>query len=134
MKYAVTEVNTDQVDYSNKHITYIIVVILIVIAVSLFGGWRNIRFLQGQRDILKEQNEKLKVDYSALSDTLRLREKRYKEIVKERKDLEEEISIREREINNINNDHEEDLIVIDNSDVNNDIISVSDIFCNHERR
>ena len=121
-------------DYSNKHITYIIVVILIVIAVSLFGGWRNIRFLQGQRDILKEQNEKLKVDYSALSDTLRLREKRYKEIVKERKDLEEEISIREREINNINNDHEEDLIVIDNSDVNNDIISVSDIFCNHERR
>jgi len=122
------------VDYSNKHITYIIVVILIVIAVSLFGGWRNIRFLQGQRDILKEQNEKLKVDYSALSDTLRLREKRYKEIVKERKDLEEEISIREREINNINNDHEEDLIVIDNSDVNNDIISVSDIFCNHERR
>jgi len=134
LKYAVTEVNTDQVDYSNKHITYIIVVILIVIAVSLFGGWRNIRFLQGQRDILKEQNEKLKVDYSALSDTLRLREKRYKEIVKERKDLEEEISIREREINNINNDHEEDLIVIDNSDVNNDIISVSDIFCNHERR
>ena len=134
MKYAVTEVNTDQVDYSNKHITYIIVVILIVIAVSLFGGWRNIRFLQEQRDILKEQNEKLKVDYSALSDTLRLREKRYKEIVKERKDLEEEISIREREINNINNDHEENLIVIDNSDVNNDIISVSDIFCNHERR
>lgn len=121
-------------DYSNKHITYIIVVILIVIAVSLFGGWRNIRFLQEQRDILKEQNEKLKVDYSALSDTLRLREKRYKEIVKERKDLEEEISIREREINNINNDHEENLIVIDNSDVNNDIISVSDIFCNHERR
>ena len=124
----------DQVDYSNKHITYIIVIILVVIAVSLFGGWRNIRFLQGQRDILKEQNEKLKVDYSALSDTLRLREKRYREIVKEREDLEEEISIREREINNINSDHEEDLIVIDNSDVNNDIISVSDIFCNHERR
>ena len=121
-------------DYNNKYITYIVVVILIVIAVSLFGGWRNIRFLQGQRDILKEQNEKLKVDYSALSDTLRLREKRYREIVKEREDLEEEISIREREINNINNDHEEDLIVIDNSDVNNDIISVSDIFCNHERR
>lgn len=124
----------DRVDYNNKYITYIVVVILIVIAVSLFGGWRNIRFLQGQRDILKEQNEKLKVDYSALSDTLRLREKRYKEIVKERKDLEEEISIREREINNINSDHEKDLIVIDNSDVNNDIISVSDIFCNHERR
>jgi len=124
----------DQVDYSNKHITYIIVIILVVIAVSLFGGWRNIRFLQGQRDILKEQNEKLKVDYSALSDTLRLREKRYREIIKEREDLEEEISIREREINNINSDHEEDLIVIDNSDVNNDIISVSDIFCNHERR
>ena len=121
-------------DYNNKYITYIVVVILIVIAVSLFGGWRNIRFLQGQRDILKEQNEKLKVDYSALSDTLRLREKRYREIVKERKDLEEEISIREREIKNINNDHEKDLIVIDNSDVNNDIISVSDIFCNHERR
>tara|TARA_R110002096_G_scaffold348137_2_gene541376 strand:+ start:877 stop:1245 length:369 start_codon:yes stop_codon:yes gene_type:complete len=121
-------------DYNNKYITYIVVVILIVIAVSLFGGWRNIRFLQGQRDILKEQNEKLKVDYSALSDTLRLREKRYKEIVKEREDLEEEISIREREIKNINNDHEKDLIVIDNSDVNNDIISVSDIFCNHERR
>ena len=121
-------------DYSNKHITYIIVIILVVIAVSLFGGWRNIRFLQGQRDILKEQNEKLKVDYSALSDTLRLREKRYREIVKEREDLEEEISIREREINNINSDHEKDLIVIDNSDVNNDIISVSDIFCNHERR
>jgi len=122
------------VDYSNKHITYIIVIILIVIAVSLFGGWRNIRFLQGQRDILKEQNEKLKVEYSALSDTLRLREKRYREIVKKRKDLEEEISIREREIKNIDNDHEKDLIVIDNSDVNNDIISVSDIFCNHERR
>lgn len=130
----VTEVNTDQVDYNNKHIMYIVVVILIVIAVSLFGGWRNIRFLQGQRDILKEQNEKLKVDYSALSDTLQLREKRYREIVKEREDLEEEISIREREIKNINNDHEKDLIVIDNSDVNNDIISVSDIFCNHERR
>ena len=82
----------------------------------------------------KRTEWKIKVDYSALSDTLRLREKRYKEIVKERKDLEEEISIREREINNINNDHEENLIVIDNSDVNNDIISVSDIFCNHERR
>jgi septal ring factor EnvC (AmiA/AmiB activator) len=122
------------VDYNNKYITYIAVVILIVIAVSLFGGWRNIKFLQGQRDILKEQNEKLKVEYSALSDTLRLREKRYKEIVKERKDLEEEISIREREIKNIDNEHEKDLIVIDNSDVNNDIIGVSDIFCNHDRR
>ena len=130
----VTEVITDRVDYNNKYITYIAVVILIVIAVSLFGGWRNIKFLQGQRDILKEQNEKLKVEYSALSDTLRLREKRYKEIVKERKDLEEEISIREREIKNIDNEHEKDLIVIDNSDVNNDIIGVSDIFCNHDRR
>ena len=108
--------------------------IIIIIAVSLFGGYRNIRFLQNQRDILKEQNERLRVQYISLSDTLRLREKRYKEIVKQINDLEEEISIREREIKNIDNDHEKDLIVIDNSDVNNDIIGVSDIFCNHERR
>ena len=124
----------DQVNYNNKHIMYVAVVIIIIIAVSLFGGYRNIRFLQNQRDILKEQNERLRVQYISLSDTLRLREKRYKEIVKQRNDLEEEISIREREIKNIDNDHEKDLIVIDNSDVNNDIIGVSDIFCNHERR
>lgn len=124
----------DQVNYNNKHIMYVAVVIIIIIAVSLFGGYRNIRFLQNQRDILKEQNERLRVQYISLSDTLRLREKRYKEIVKQRNNLEEEISIREREIKNIDNDHEKDLIVIDNSDVNNDIIGVSDIFCNHERR
>ena len=124
----------DQVNYNNKHIMYVAIVIIIIIAVSLFGGYRNIRFLQNQRDILKEQNERLRVQYISLSDTLRLREKRYKEIVKQRNDLEEEISIREREIKNIDNDHEKDLIVIDNSDVNNDIIGVSDIFCNHERR
>ena len=124
----------DQVNYNNKHIMYVAVVIIIIIAVSLFGGYRNIRFLQNQRDVLKEQNERLRVQYISLSDTLRLREKRYREIVKQRNDLEEEISIREREIKNIDNDHEKDLIVIDNSDVNNDIIGVSDIFCNHERR
>jgi len=128
------QVNTDQVNYNNKHIMYVAIVIIIIIAVSLFGGYRNIRFLQSQRDILKEQNERLRVQYISLSDTLRLREKRYKEIVKQRNNLEEEISIREREIKNIDNDHEKDLIVIDNSDVNNDIIGVSDIFCNHERR
>ena len=134
MRSAGTQVNMDQVNYNNKHIMYVAVVIIIIIAVSLFGGYRNIRFLQNQRDILKEQNERLRVQYISLSDTLRLREKRYKEIVKQRNDLEEEISIREREIKNIDNDHEKDLIVIDNSDVNNDIIGVSDIFCNHERR
>jgi len=128
------QVNTDQVNYNNKYIMYVAVVMIIIIAVSLFGGYRNIRFLQNQRDVLKEQNERLRLQYISLSDTLRLREKRYKEIVKQRNDLEEEISIREREIKNIDNDHEKDLIVIDNSDVNNDIISVSDIFCNHERR
>ena len=128
------QVNTDQVNYNNKHIMYVAVVIIIIIAVSLFGGYRNIRFLQNQRDVLKEQNERLRVQYISLSDTLRIREKRYREIVKQRNDLEEEISIREREIKNIDNDHEKDLIVIDNSDVNNDIIGVSDIFCNHERR
>ncbi len=128
------QVNTDQVNYNNKHIMYVALVIIIIIAVSLFGGYRNIRFLQNQRDILPEQNERLGVQYISLSDTLRLREKRYKEIVKQRNNLEEEISIREREIKNIDNDHEKDLIVIDNSDVNNDIIGVSDIFCNHERR
>jgi len=128
------QVNTDQVNYNNKYIMYVAIVIIIIIAVSLFGGYRNIRFLQNQRDILKEQNERLRLQYISLSDTLRLREKRYKEIVKQRNDLEEEISIREREIKNIDNDHEKDLIVIDNSDVNNDIIGVSDIFCNHERR
>jgi len=122
------------VNYNNKYIMYVAVVMIIIIAVSLFGGYRNIRFLQNQRDVLKEQNERLRLQYISLSDTLRLREKRYKEIVKQRNDLEEEISIREREIKNIDNDHEKDLIVIDNSDVNNDIISVSDIFCNHERR
>ena len=134
MRSAGTQVNMDQVNYNNKHIMYVAVVIIIIIAVSLFGGYRNIRFLQNQRDILKEQNERLRVQYISVSDTLRLREKRYKEIVKQRNDLEEEISIREREIKNIDNDHEKDLIVIDNSDVNNDIIGVSDIFCNHERR
>ena len=120
----------------NKDIIYILVifVFITVSASSLFAGWRHIKYLESERDLLKSNNKELLKEKEGLDKILKERKKELKKVLDERKLLEVRIAEKEKELKEIDIEYEKDIIDIADSNINGDISEVSNIFSNHSRR
>lgn len=113
---------------------FTIFVIVIVSAGSLFAGWKHIKYLESERDLLKSNNKELLKEKEGLDKILKERKKELEKVLDERKLLEVRIAEKEKELKEIDIEYEKDIIDIADSNINGDIGEVSNIFSNHSRR
>ena len=118
-----------------KNVIYIIIFVFITASAgSLFAGWKHIKYLESERDLLKSNNKELLKEKEGLDKILKERKKELEKVLDERKLLEVKIAQKEKELEQIEIEYEKDIINIADSDINGDIGEVSNIFGNHSRR
>jgi septal ring factor EnvC (AmiA/AmiB activator) len=120
----------------NKDIIYIVIIFVFITASagSLFAGWKHIKYLESERDLLKSNNKELLKEKESLDKILKERKKELEKVLDERKLLEVKIAEKEKELKEIDIEYEKDIIDIADSNINGDIGEVSNIFSNHSRR
>jgi septal ring factor EnvC (AmiA/AmiB activator) len=120
----------------NKNIIFVLIIFVLVMisASSLFGGWKYIKYLESERDILKNNNKELLKEKESLNKVLQERKKEFEKVLDERKLLEVKIALKEKQLKEIDIEYEKDIINIADSDFNGDIEQVSNIFSKHSRR
>jgi septal ring factor EnvC (AmiA/AmiB activator) len=119
-----------------KDVIYIIIifVFITVSACSLFAGWKHIKYLESERDVLKSNNKELLKEKKDLDETIKERKKEFEKVLNEREILAVKIAQKEKELKQIDKEYEKDIIDIADSNINGDIGEVSNIFSNHSRR
>ena len=119
-----------------KDVIYIIIIFVFITASagSLFAGWKHIKYLESERDVLKSNNKELLKEKKGLDKTLKERKKELEKVLDEREILAVKIAQKEKELKQIDKEYEKDIIDIADSNINGDIGKVSNIFSNHSRR
>ena len=120
----------------NKDIIYIVIIFVFITASagSLFAGWKHIKYLENERDVLESTNKELLSQKKGLDKILKERKKELEKVLNEREILAVKISQKEKELKEIKTEYEKDIIDIADSNINGDIGEVSNIFSNHSRR
>jgi len=118
-----------------KNVIYIIIFVFITASAgSLFAGWKHIKYLENERDVLESTNKELLSQKKGLDKILKERKKELEKVLNEREILAVKISQKEKELKEIKTEYEKDIIDIADSNINGDIGEVSNIFSNHSRR
>lgn len=119
-----------------KDVIYIIIIFVFITASgsSLFAGWKHIKYLENERDVLESTNKELLSQKKGLDKILKERKKELEKVLNEREILAVKISQKEKELKEIKTEYEKDIIDIADSNINGDIGEVSNIFSNHSRR
>jgi cytochrome c biogenesis protein ResB len=119
-----------------KDVIYIIIIFVFVTASAcfLFTGWKHIKYLESERNVLKSNNKELLKEKNSLDKTLNERKKELEKVLNQRKFLEVKITQKEKELKEIYIEYEKEIIDIDDSNINGDISEISNIFSNHSRR
>ena len=119
-----------------KDVIYIIIIFVFITASAcfLFTGWEHIKYLESERNVLKNNNKELLKEKNSLDKTLNERKKELEKVLNKREILAVKIAQKEKELKQIDKEYEKDIIDIADSNINGDIGKVSNIFSNHSRR
>ena len=67
----------------NKDIIYIVIIFVFITASagSLFAGWKHIKYLESERDVLKSNNKELLKEKKDLDETIKERKKEFEKVL-----------------------------------------------------